>query len=139
MSGRTISAGGIYPLVKWDISKEDVNRFWHHQPFRLQLKGYEGNCKWCWKKSTRKHYTLLNERPEIYDFPERMESLYPLSGHNVDGAPRVFFRGNKSTKQLRWEASTIHFTPAGDDSIYDPELDTAGDCSESCEVEFFLK
>lgn len=132
----------IYPLVKLGMTKPKVNQFWASMPFRLNLKGYQGNCKWCWKKSLRKHLTLINESPEIYDFPERMEAEHGLSGHNVDGTKRVFFRGGVSTKELR-DLSSKPFTPAHDDSVIYPEpdlfghdLDAAGGCSESCEVEF---
>ncbi len=136
------SKGLIYPLVKLGISKPDVNLFWSRQSFRLTLKGYQGNCKWCWKKSLRKHLTLLNESPEDYEFPDRMERMHGLSGHNVDGSRRVFFRNNLSTKDLR-ELARQPFTPAEDDSVIYPEpdlfgfsLDVSGGCSGSCEVEF---
>ena len=134
--------GLIYPLVKLGITKPDVNLFWANQAFRLSLKGYQGNCKWCWKKSLRKHLTLLNESPEAYSFPERMEAEHGLSGHNVDGNKRVFFRNNLSTRDLK-ELARKPFSPAEDDSVIYPEpdlfgfdLDLSGGCSESCEVEF---
>lgn len=134
--------GLIYPLVKLGITKPEVNLFWANQAFRLSLKGYQGNCKWCWKKSLRKHLTLLNESPEAYSFPERMEAEHGLSGHNVDGNKRVFFRNNLSTRDLK-ELARKPFSPAGDDSVIYPEpdlfghnLDASGGCSESCEVEF---
>lgn len=130
----------IYPLVKLHITKPKVNEFWASMPFRLELKGYQGNCKWCWKKSLRKHLTLMNESPEIYDFPERMEELYADSGAG-DGN-RVFFRKKVSTKELR-EMAKQPFTPAEDDAriypepdLFDYDLDVAGGCSESCEVEW---
>lgn len=134
--------GLIYPLVKLQITKPKVNQFWQRMPFRLDLKGYQGNCKWCWKNSLRKHLTLMNESPEIYDFPERMEAKHGLSGHNVDGTKRVFFRNGISTKQL-CKLAEQPFTPAEDDAriypgpdLFDYDLDAAGGCSESCEVEF---
>lgn len=134
--------GLIYPLVNLYMTKPKVNEFWQAMPFRLDLKGYQGNCKWCWKKSLRKHLTLMNESPEIYDFPERMEHEHGLSGHNVDGTKRVFFRNGVSTKELR-ELAKKPFTPAEDDAriypqptLFDFDLDAAGGCSESCEVEF---
>lgn len=106
-----------YPLIKnIEMTKPRVNRFWQKQPFRLNLKGYEGNCKWCWKKSLRKHLTLITEHPEWYDFPERMERLYghiTKKGHGN----RVFFRSNMSTKELRALANLGQFIPANDDSI----------------------
>lgn len=134
--------GLIYPLVKLGVTKPDINLFWSKQSFRLNLKGYQGNCKWCWKKSLRKHLTLLNESPEAYEFPERMEEKHGLSGHNVDGNKRVFFRNSLSTQDLK-ELAKKPFTPAEDDSVVYPEpdlfgynLDASGGCSESCEVEF---
>lgn len=130
----------IYPLVGLYMTKPKVNEFWQAMPFRLELKGYQGNCKWCWKKSLRKHLTLMNESPETYDFPERMEELYADSGAGEGG--RVFFRKKVSTKELR-EMAKQPFTPAEDDAriypepdLFDYDLDVAGGCSESCEVEF---
>jgi len=132
----------IYPLVSTvKMTKPKVNSWWAAQSFRLRLKGYEGNCKWCWKKSFRKHYTILNEHPEFYDFPERMEATYGLVGPEFkkdtipDDYCRTFFRGNKSVKDLREEAAAKQFTPASDDHIvFDDELDVGGGCEESCEV-----
>jgi hypothetical protein len=134
----------IYPLISdVEMTKPRVNAWWKDQPFRLGLKGYEGNCKWCWKKSLRKHLTLLNENPEWYDFPERMEKKHGLSGHNIDGTKRVFFRQGLSVSDLRKLARESQFTPASDDSVnYEDQmslgfdLDKSGGCSESCEVEF---
>src|SRR5690606_17416823 len=63
-----------YPLIKdRQMTKPKINFWWSQQPFRLNLKGYEGNCKWCWKKSTRKLQQLAVERPEYFDFPRAME------------------------------------------------------------------
>lgn len=130
----------IYPLVTdCPMTKPQINEWWSRQPFRLQLKGYEGNCKWCWKKSMRKHLTLINEHPDWYDFPERMENKYGLAGHNVDGTKRVFFRNNQSTKDLRLMAKTMDFVPASDDAqeyVYQKSLDLGAGCTESCEIDF---
>lgn len=131
-----------YPLIAdVEMTKPRINAWWRKQPFRLQLKGYEGNCKWCWKKSLRKHLTLLNEHPGWYDFPERMEREHGLSGHNVDGTPRVFFRQGLNTQDLREIAAGKGFVAVSDDAqVYEDQLgldlDSAGGCSESCEVEF---
>lgn len=132
--------GLIYPLVTdCPMTKPQINQWWSSQQFRLNLKGYEGNCKWCWKKSLRKHLTLLNEHPDWYDFPERMEEKHGLSGHNVDGNKRVFFRDNTDTKSLRIMAKTMDFEPARDDAKeyeYQPSLDLGAGCTESCEINF---
>jgi len=134
----------IYPLAfDHPISKPLINEFWQKQAFRLQLKGYEGNCKWCWKKSLRKHLTLITEHPEWYDFPERMEEQYGYSGarHEGDTKPRVFFRQYQSVKDLRELSKKGGFTPSDDDSVVYPEpdlfgfdLDSTFGCSESCEI-----
>lgn len=130
----------IYPLVSdCPMTKPQINAWWLNQPFRLNLKGYQGNCKWCWKKSLRKHLTILSENPEWYDFPEQMEKKYGLAGHNVDGTPRVFFRENQSAVDLKILAQTTDFKPASDDSteyVYQQNLDLGSGCSESCEIDF---
>lgn len=131
----------LYPLVsRWPTTKPEINEFWRRQPFRLDIKAYQGNCSWCWKKSFRKHYTLLWECPSIYDFPERMEAEHGLAGHNVDGTHRVFFRETTSTKQLRRKAEEMRgqIHPADDESqVYlSPHLDDSGGCEESCDVDF---
>jgi hypothetical protein len=134
----------IYPLISQiEMTKPRINIWWQRQPFRLNLKGYEGNCKWCWKKSMRKHLTLINEHPEWYDFPERMESEHALAGPNKEGFGRVFFRSSMSTKDLRNLAALGGFTPASDDAkTYEDQmslgfdLDTSNGCSESCEIDF---
>lgn len=141
------SYGLIYPLVpslNWihvprGMTKPQINAFWRDMPFRLQLKGYEGNCAWCWKKSLRKHLTLLQQKPELYDFPERMESKYRNVG--PQDAERVFFRENRDTAAMRELARSAVFTPAEDDAQVYPDrelrgelLDVGGGCGESCEV-----
>jgi len=133
----------IYPLITdIEMTKPRINAWWQKQSFRLHLKGYQGNCKWCWKKSMRKHLTILNETPEYYDFPERMEEQHGRAGHNVDGNKRVFFRKNMSTKKLRMIASDGGFTPAEDDAqVYEDQMSLGfdldapgGGCDgESCE------
>lgn len=134
----------IYPLVsRFPHTKPKVNEFWARQPFRLNLKGYQGNCKWCWKKSLRKHLTIIAENPDAYDFPERMEAEHAFTGAGQTGEPRRFFRGHMTVGDLRHIASENKFKPAEDDARsyqidlldwLDADLDVCG--SESCEVEF---
>lgn len=128
----------IYPLVEYiEMSKPDINTFWSRQPFRLSLKGYQGNCKWCWKKSFRKHFTLMEESPEIYSFPLEMEEKYGTAGSNKDGNNRVFFRQNTSTTDLIELKDTTDWKPADDDSVvYVESLDATAGCSDSCEIDF---
>ena len=143
----------IYPLVSCiPTSKPQVNSWWEAQSFRLRLKGYEGNCAWCWKKSMRKLITLMRENPNHFDFPARMESAYSRVGpeflkndwERSDPLPenyrRNFFRGNKSVADISDESRRrgSGFIPAVDDHVvyeqFDPELDVGGGCEESCEV-----
>jgi hypothetical protein len=138
----------VYPLIKnHPMTKPKINTWWASQPFRLNLRGYQGNCKWCWKKSFRKHFTIIQETPEAYDFPRRMERLYPHIGPEFrkdtssnplpENYRRVFFRGNKSVDDLfnDYELRKNTFNPSNDDAVvFDQDLDATGGCEESCEV-----
>lgn len=140
--------GIIYPLITlMPTTKPMINEFWASMPFSLGLKGYHGNCRWCWKKSFRKHFTLMRESPEIYEFPRRMEEKHGKAGANRgDGYKRVFFRGNRSTEDVfKMYQAAGDFSPAEDDAKIDSQidwvgfdelLDISGNCSESCEVNF---
>lgn len=141
MSAKAREQRLIYPLIsRFPLSKPMINAFWEKQPFRLQLKGYQGNCKWCWKKSLRKHLTIITENPEAYDFPDRMEREKAECG--AGDARRVFFRGHRSVQDLRRLAATTKFRPAEDDArryqpeLFDFEMDSSFGCAESCEVDF---
>jgi hypothetical protein len=146
MSASADANGIIYPLISSKMqpaTKPMINQWWANQPFRLELKGYQGNCKWCWKKSLRKHITLINENQDQYAFPQKMEELYGLAGTNRDGYKRVFFRDHMSTIQLLNLSKTSNIAPAEDDSAVYPEkdlfglsLDESNGCSESCEIDF---
>lgn len=120
----------VYPLVHWHpVDKQDINDWWAGQPFNLDLVERLGNCKWCWKKSDRKHFANIDESPEIYDFPRRMESTYPHAGPSQTGEAKVFFRLTRSTDQLfaaRLSAEGFRVLPE------DEDMDSG--CSESCEA-----
>ena len=126
----------VYPLISYKpMRKVDINAFWRDQPKRLEITGYQGNCVWCWKKTFRKHFTLIQDDPSWYDFPKRMESEYPLAGHNVDGTPRVFFRGNKSTDDVLELAKEPFIRYDDENREYDEQLDMDLGCGgEACEV-----
>lgn len=146
--------GLIYPLAHaWPTKKPNVNVFWRAMPRRLRLKGYEGNCRRCWKKSFRKLYTLMLDDPSGFDFFERMENEYGLVGPEFrkdpatmetplpEGYHRVFFRESKSVGDLRRDVAALPptFVRAPDDADvyieFDPVLDVASGCGEeSCEV-----
>lgn len=137
----------VYPLMDWAPTKKpDVNAFWRDQPFRLRLAGYQGNCRWCWKKSERKRLTIMDDDPSAFDFPARMERTYGKVGPEFLKTPpppdtyrRTFFRGGKSVCDLL--ALYQDFDPrrrAGNDAdVYDDfDPDADGGCSESCEVDW---
>lgn len=125
----------IYPLISMvKMTKPSVNLFWKDMPFRLELKGYQGNCKWCWKKSLRKHLTIAKETPEYFDFPKRMEEKY-----GTDKNP-TFFRSKMKVEDII-KLSQEPFEPAADDAvnyiqkeIKGNDLDLSNGCIESCEV-----
>lgn len=76
--------GIIYPLAQSEykpMTKKQVNFFWEMQPFRLGLKGYEGNCITCYKKSNNKLYQIAQENPDAFEFFAKMEDKYG----NVNG------------------------------------------------------
>ena len=143
----------IYPLITdVPMTKPDINAFWNVMPFRLNLKGYEGNCKVCWKKSMRKLLTIAYESPEkFYRFwylEKTYENFTPPSRLKNADPPYRFFRGNLTVHDIFNLLKEGDFTFAEDDSIeyadyeklteilndHGIDLDSAGGCSESCEV-----
>lgn len=114
----------VYPLADyWLVDKGMVNEFWETQPFNLDLFDYQGNCKWCWKKSLRKHFKLIDDDPTIYDFPAEMERKY--GNVRCSEGVRVFFRENRSTADL-FEAKHGR--------VQLDLFDIDDGCSESCEM-----
>jgi hypothetical protein len=135
----------LYPLVRFDMqpmNKPKINFWWSVQPFRLMLKGYEGNCKTCWKKGDAKLYQIANEASEKFDFTQRMEAKYsyytPLS-RVKDGkqtnVPYTFYRKNRTTQNILDEAKTFKLYVI-DDSTIMPGVDLFSELEqdESCEV-----
>ena len=136
--------GIVYPCIEWlPVTKTQVNSFWANDaPFRLQIRGYEGNCKTCWKKSKRKLMTIMLEHPERFDFFARMERHYAMVGPefakgDLPGYKRSFFRGGQSVSDLKKEVKKLPltFVRAEDDRVkFDPDWDLGSSCEESCEV-----
>lgn len=134
-----------YPLAHdVPMTKPKINFWWSQQPFRLRLKHWQGNCKWCWKKSKRKHMTLIKHTPEVFDFPRAMERLYSHVGPEFLKTPppeagyrRTFFRGNRSVDDLFAEYAALPGTweEADDEAqVFDSDMDVGGGCGDSCEV-----
>ncbi len=138
----------IYPLIDmWPLDKQDVTTFWEGQSFDLGLEDHEGNCKTCWKKSDKKHFRLIAEQPESYDFNRRMEALYGWHGAphygtpSPDGQKRVFFRRRRSTDDMFAQARALGYKPmipvrevrSHEARQFNLDLDVGG-CGESCEA-----
>lgn len=115
----------VYPFAHWwPQDKQDVLAWWEEQPFDLEIQEREGNCKWCWKKSLRKHAANIGSNPEWYEFPRRMEQLH---GRTNRQNSQVFFRGALSTDDL--------FKAVADaDPRGLPREEESGGCTESCEA-----
>jgi len=142
----------IYPLIQnHPTTKQNVNKYWSEMPFRLELKGWQGNCKACWKKSFRKLYQIAIENPEAFDNMIEWEEKYEdhvrdATENPEDVIPLRFYRNNKSARQIIKEAREKDFKPPKDDSKptaarmrsffedeFDEELDVGGGCEETCE------
>lgn len=77
---------------------------------------------------------IANENPEWFDFMNRMEYKYPRIGAEFKKDPecvdRVFFRKNRSAKDIINEAQGFDGKVTDDSDVYD--MDLVG--GESCEV-----
>ena len=119
----------IYPLVDMNIDKEFILDWWKEQAFDLGIEEREGNCKWCWKKSDKKHMQNIHHNPEWYLFPNTMEEKYSeTGGHSDRSIKRYFFRNHRSTKDMfkLYDLTKENLLPIND-------METGG-CSESCEL-----
>lgn len=138
----------IYPLVSMQpMTKPKINFWWRLQPFRLELKGYEGNCMVCHKKSLRKLLSIAKVTPEKFDWVIEAEAQFenfipPTHAHNKKiKLPVRFFRNHLSAREII-EMSKEPFEMAVDDAqnyyeqkeLFGHELDTSNGCSESCEA-----
>ena len=131
----------IYPLIDAGITKGDVNRWCAQFEWDLKLPNDAwGNCVGCFKKTLRKLMTVAKEKPEVFDFYDRMEREY---GHIHNGKepqekPRVFYRGHRSaadvvrlsTEPFREYSGATQYQRG----LFSQELDVGGGCGESCEI-----
>jgi len=121
----------VYPLAEYGVNKSDVLEFWKRQSFDLELPGeHYGNCVWRWKKSLRKLYTLAEDDPGIFAFPNRIEQKY---GH-IHGVG-CCFRGRRTAQDILIESSIEDFRRYSDDQLKEyQDLDYGLGCEESCEI-----
>jgi hypothetical protein len=132
MNANAKEMGFIYPLINSKMipmSKPMINLYWKSMPFRLDLKGYQGNCTTCWKKSDKKLFQIAKENPSAFDFMNEMEIKYPIDplGHN-----KTFFRNNRSAKEIIEQSKNWNGKVLNDADVYNYQLDLIG--GESCEV-----
>jgi hypothetical protein len=137
----------LYPLIKEKpMSKKKINQWWSLQPFRLELKGYQGNCKTCWKKSDAKLFTLIKEDFSQFNFFSAMERKYEkfipesrlkLMAERNETPPEFtrFFRKNRTVEDLVKEASMFNRIINDDSDVYDNQIDLFDLLEEeSCDI-----
>lgn len=83
-----------FPMADAGIKREDVAAFWAKQPFRLGLKGYEGNCRYCFMKKVGAVETLIREDPGGADWWAEWE----------ERTGDFFRRDRSSYREMQWQA-----------------------------------
>lgn len=136
----------IYPLAMDNMiptTKPMINFYWKQMPFRLELKGYQGNCATCWKKGDAKLFQIYKENPSAFDFMIRMEKEY---GKYVPNSRKekikmqdktiptkmTFFRNNRSALDIIEQAKNWNGIVRNDADQYNYQIDLLG--GESCEI-----
>lgn len=139
MSVKAKEYGFIYPLISNKMipaTKPMINFYWKSMPFRLELKGYQGNCITCWKKSDKKLFQIAKENPKAFDFMAEMERKYPRVGYEFkrdnNAKNRVFFRNNRGAKDIIKQAQDWNGKVIDDATLYNWQMDLLG--GDSCEV-----
>lgn len=133
MSSKAKEYGVIYPFISTKpTTKQEVLNWWMDYPeLDLRIPEHHGNCKWCWKKSDRKIKTIALDNPEFLHFPDKMEQNY--TNIRPERGEQVFFRSNRSAREMAGEAILTKFDKFTDPHEYDRDLDAANGCSSSCE------
>lgn len=141
---KKIKKRALYFAELFYVTKSDVNMFWSKQSFDLELKSYEGNCDFCFKKAIRKLMTIAKENPALTEWWKEMEVKYELADVRKSGkTPFRFFRDNMTVDEIV-EESELPFELAIDTSkdidkfkqipLWNDYLDSNAGCVESCEV-----
>lgn len=131
-----------YPLIDtWPTDKIDVLSFWEDQPFDLEIEEHEGNCVTCHKKSDKKLFQLIADRPEEFDFRFMLDQLFGFTGAPyyddapADAKPRPSFRGGLTTAQLFAKAEAAGVFPGSRTRVIPISVSNeSSGCSESCEL-----
>lgn len=112
------------------MTKKKINGFWKLMPFRLGLKGWEGNCKVCFKKSEKKLIKIAQDTPEYFEPFKYLEFEYgdyvPMNRDSSGWVfPITFYREHKTAQ---YYLDTARLSPPID------IIDDADEYEESCEV-----
>jgi len=134
----------FYPPFENGIDSRLRNKFWSQEQIKLNIKGYEGNCEFCFEKSKRKRMTISVENPDKliwWNEMERKYSLVPIEGKDqynemVKSGGAYFGRMNESIEKIIEDAKKP-FSKATDEYIYENDLfDFESDCGNNCVIEF---
>jgi 3'-phosphoadenosine 5'-phosphosulfate sulfotransferase (PAPS reductase)/FAD synthetase len=133
----------FYPPFENKVDQRERNKFWKDQPIKLNIKGYEGNCDFCFEKSKRKRMTIALENPNKLIWWDKMEKKYSLieiegkDQYNsmVQSGGAYFGRLNESIEQIVEDAKKP-FSKATDEYVYENDLfDFETDCGINCKIE----
>jgi 3'-phosphoadenosine 5'-phosphosulfate sulfotransferase (PAPS reductase)/FAD synthetase len=133
----------FYPPFENKVDQRERNKFWKEQPIKLNIKGYEGNCDFCFEKSKRKRMTIALENPNKLIWWDKMEKKYALieiegkDQYNsmVQSGGAYFGRLNESIEQIVEDAKKP-FSKATDEYVYENDLfDFETDCGINCKIE----
>lgn len=126
-----------YPLVNdRPMTKAKINFWWSQQPFRLNLKHYQGNCKTCWKKSDPKLYQIAKESPEQFEAFDKLEDKYKdyvPESRDQKAKGIYFFRGNKSAKDVLAKSKDFNGVIRDDSANLNFQTSLL-DFEESCDI-----
>lgn len=133
-----------YPLIDLKWTKKHINFWWSQQPFRLQLKGWEGNCMTCYKKTLEKQMQIMIDDAWKFEFDEYLEWKYEyyISESRIKAlvqklkpiptGPFRLFRDNNSVNDIRLKS--IDLKKKIKDDTVDVSFQIGLFDSESCEV-----
>ena len=130
----------FYPPFENKINQRERNKFWKDEPIKLKIKGYEGNCEFCFEKSKRKRMTIAVENPNKLIWWNEMEQKYSLKtidgkeqyNEMVENGGAYFGRMNEPIQKIIEDAKQP-FKKSTDEYIYENDLfDFESDCGSSC-------
>lgn len=99
----------VYPLIQMKpMTKKHINFWWANQEFRLNLKGYQGNCGACYKKSENKLMQMVLDDVNYFEFLAYLEDKY---GNPNGKIPRKLFRKEIDSDGNEYDLGYIETLP----------------------------